>query len=124
MNITSKDTMIFAKEFDGKMHYRAGLSTKKQDGSYDKAYIDIRLPKGESLPNKTKINITRGFLTFYKTKEGKDIWYIVVQEFTTEETKDVEVLQVESKRAEDYDTGMELPFWWSIIWLNYTMKIV
>ena len=110
MNITSKDTMIFAKEFDGKMHYRAGLSTKKQDGSYDKAYIDIRLPKGESLPNKTKINITRGFLTFYKTKEGKDIWYIVVQEFTTEETKDVEVLQVESKRAEDYDTGMELPF--------------
>lgn len=84
MNITSNNTMIFAKEFEGKIHYRAGLSSKKQDGSYDKAYIDVRLPKDVSIADRTKINITKGFLTFYKTKDGKDIWYIVVQEFTAE----------------------------------------
>ena len=112
MNITSNNTMIFAKEFDGKMHYRAGMSRKNQNNEYEKAYIDVRLPKDVSIADRTKINITKGFLTFYKTKEGKDIWYIVVQEFTTEETKDVEVLQVESKRAEDYDDndGLMLPF--------------
>lgn len=109
MNITSNNTMIFAKEFDGKMHYRAGMSRKNQNNEYEKAYIDVRLPKDVSIADRTKINITKGFLTFYKTKEGKDIWYIVVQEFTTEEAKDVEVLKVESKRAEEYD-DLPLPF--------------
>lgn len=110
MNITSKDTMIFVKEDEKGNHYRAGLSSKKQDGSYDKAYIDVRMPKGTELENKTKINITKGFLSFYNYK-GKDdkqhtIWYIVVQEYTT----DQEVMVVESKRAEEYDTPLELPF--------------
>ena len=109
MNITSKDTMIFAKEFDGKMHYRAGLSSKNKDGEYESGYIDVRMPKGTELENKTKINITKGFLSFYKTKEGKDIWYIVVQEFTTQEQMQQEVLTVESKKAEDYD-DLPLPF--------------
>ena len=84
MNITSNNTMIFAKEFDGKMHYRAGMSRKNQNNEYEKAYIDVRLPKDVSVADRTKINITKGFLTFYKTKDGKDIWYIVIQEFTAE----------------------------------------
>ena len=45
MNITSNNTMIFAKEFEGKINYRAGLSSKKQDGTYENGYIDVRLPK-------------------------------------------------------------------------------
>ena len=84
MNITSNNTMIFAKQFEGKTHYRAGLSTKKTDGTYEKAYIDVRFPKGIELADRTKVNITKGFLTFYKNKEGKDIFYIVVQEYKTE----------------------------------------
>ena len=82
MNITSNNTMIFAKDFEGKMHYRAGMSKKNQEGNYENAYIDVRLPKGTQLETKTKINITKGFLTFYKNKKGEDIWYIVVQEYT------------------------------------------
>ena len=106
MNITSIGTMIFAKEFEGKTHYRAGLSKKNQNNQYESAYIDVRFPKDTKIENKTKINITKGFLIFYKTKEGKDIWYIVVQEYTT----DVEVMVVESKKVEDYDIPLELPF--------------
>ena len=62
MNITSYNTMIFKQEENGKVHYRAGLSTKKQDGNYDNAYIDVRMPKDVNIGNKTKINITKGFL--------------------------------------------------------------
>ena len=108
MNITSKDTMIFCKEDSyGKIHYKAGLSTKKQDGTYDNAYIDVRMPKDTKLENKTKININKGFLSFFKTKDDKVIWYVVVQEFTTnEQLKKTEVYEVENYGEEQLD----LPF--------------
>ena len=115
MNITSNNTMIFKKEFDGKMHYRAGLSKKNQNGEYESAYIDVRMPR--EVENKTKINITKGFLSFYKNKENKDIFYIVIQEYSTnseakEEKKkdDVYANFGTSIKAEDLDNGMELPF--------------
>ena len=111
MNITSNNTMIFVKDDNGKIHYRAGLSSKKQDGNYDSAYIDVRMPKGVELENKTKINITKGFLSFYNYKGKADkqhtIWYIVVQEYTTEKQ---EVYEVESIKAEQLDLPMDLPF--------------
>lgn len=107
MNITSKDTMIFVKEDEKGKHYRAGLSTKKQDGTYDRAYIDVRIPKGIDIEDKTKINITKGFLSFYNYKDKEDkkhtIWYIVIQEFT--KVND-EVIVVEDIPAEK----LELPF--------------
>ena len=112
MNITSKDTMIFVKEDENlKKHYRAGLSSKNKDGKYESAYIDVRMPKGTNIENKTKINITKGFLSFYNYT-GKDnkqhtIWYIVVQEYTTEEElKNTQVYQVESYTEDN----LELPF--------------
>ena len=68
------------------------------------------MPKDVRLEDKTKINITKGFLSFYKTKEGNTIWYIVVQEFTKEEElKKAEVSVVESIDAEDLD-DLQLPF--------------
>ena len=91
MNIIINNTMIFAKENNGKMYYRAGLSTKDKDGKYVNGYIDVKLPKDISLADKTKINITSGFLSFYKGKDKKDNFYIVVQGFTTDaETKKAE----------------------------------
>ena len=112
MNITSLNTMIFVKEDEnGKIHYRAGLSSKKQDGTYDNAYIDVKMPKGTNIDDRTKINITKGFLSFYnyKDKESKQhtVWYIVVQEYTMQEQlQEQEVYKVESYKAED----LELPF--------------
>lgn len=106
MNITG-NTMIFVKEENGKKHYRAGFSNKKQDGSYDKAYIDVRMPKGIEIKNQTKINIAKGFLSFYnyedKEKKKHTIWYIVVQEYTADNQ---EVYKVENYTSDQ----LELPF--------------
>lgn len=117
MNITSNNTMIFAKEFNGKMFYRAGLSRKNQNNEYEKAYIDVKLPKDVSIADRTKINITKGFLSFYKNKEKKDIFYIVIQEFTTdsgvkEEQKEEDVYSNFGTQitVEDLDKNMDLPF--------------
>lgn len=111
MNITSNNTMIFTKEENGKVHYRAGLSTKNVKDEYESGYIDVRMPKDTQLENKTKINITKGFLSFYNytDKENKKhtIWYIVVQEYTTkEQLENTEVYKVESYT----DDQLELPF--------------
>ena len=111
MQITSNNTMIFVKEDEnGKKHYRAGLSTKNKDGEYENGYIDVRMPKDVEIENKTKINITNGFLSFYnyKDKEGKNktIWYIVVQTFTTGDSK---AYIVEDIKAEEID-DLPLPF--------------
>ena len=63
----SGDAMIFRNEREGatgKFYtYSMGVSGKKQDGSWVNAYMDIRFKKGVVLENKTKINITNGFLT-------------------------------------------------------------
>lgn len=47
-------------------------------------YISIQLPKGVELENKTMIEITNGFLSFYNTKEGLPKIKIVVMEYKTD----------------------------------------
>ena len=109
MNITSNGTTIYAKEFNGRMFYRAGISRKKEDGSYERAFIDVKLPKGNSVADKTKINIINGFLSFYKNKEGKDIFYIVVQDFVSGTEKKQENIG-NSITVEELDENLPLPF--------------
>lgn len=79
MKITGQ-TIIFKNEFG----YSTSISKKNEDGTYDKMYLSIQLPKGTELENKTKINITNGFLAFYKTKEGLPKPKIVVMQFESE----------------------------------------
>ena len=106
MNITSEKVKIYAKEFNGKMFYRARLSKKDKNGQYENGYIDVKLPKDTTIEDKTEINITKGFLSFYKSKENKDVFYIVVQEFSKENATQEKT----SYTAEELDEGMELPF--------------
>lgn len=57
----SGETMIFKND---KGFYSMTLSKKNQDGTYANVYIRVGFRKGVNLPNKTKINIKSGFLTF------------------------------------------------------------
>ena len=77
----SGNICVFKNE---KGFYSTGISNKLIDGSYDNAYITIQFKKGIELENKTKINITNGFLTFYRNQNdnNKPVFKIMVLEFT------------------------------------------
>ena len=95
MNINGS-TMIFKNEYG----YSTSISNKNKEGQYESMYITIQLPKGTELENKTKINITKGFISFYKNRNGIAMPKFVIQEFETEQ------------ESEDYEEnfGEPLPF--------------
>ena len=86
-NITG-ETMIFKND---KGLYSTSMSQKKMDGTYENAYISVSFKKGVDIPNKTKINVTKGWLSFSKyTKEENGTpktytaWRIFISEFVPE----------------------------------------
>lgn len=85
MNI-SGSMRIFRKDYEGSIFYSTTLSKKDEFGNYENLYINVQLPKDIALDNNTKINVTKGFLSFYKTKQGLSKIKAVVQEFEREET--------------------------------------
>lgn len=83
MNITGT-IRIYKSNFEGREFYSTTVSKKDQFGNYENLYINVQLPQGTSLENNSKINVTKGFLSFYKTKEGLPKIKAVVQEFVAE----------------------------------------
>lgn len=72
--------------------YTTSISNKKEDGSYDRVYVQVQFRKGVELENKTKINIKDAFLTFFRTQEGNIVYKIVVLDFEQEgDAKEPEV---------------------------------
>ena len=65
MKITG-ETMIFSND----KGFSTTISNKKEDGTYENMFIPVNFKKGIEVPNKTKINVLDGFLSFYKTKDG------------------------------------------------------
>lgn len=112
--VTEKPQMVFRKDFDGRALYSIGLSKKKQDGSYDKTYMPVQFKKSIVLDNQTLITIKNAWLTFYKNKENKPVYYIFVSEF--EEAKETQTQEKETQDPfeefanEIQDENLDLPF--------------
>lgn len=81
MNIQGK-AVVFKTEYNGKTFYETSISNKKEDGSYDNWYVSCQLPKGTDIESKTKIEVTKGFISFYRNKQGLSLPKFVIQEFT------------------------------------------
>ena len=107
--VSNRKEKIFRKDFNGKPIYKIGLSKKNQDGNYTNGYMLCSFKKGTDIPDKSFIMIKSAWLDFY-LKDKETVPFIFVNDF--EIVGDVEVLKVESKRAEDYDDndGLILPF--------------
>lgn len=108
MNITGK-TMIFKSQYG----YSTTISKKNQDGEYERMYVSVQLPKNIELENKTVIEITNGFLSFFKTKDGLSKIKIVVMEFITdEEQKYIQEERQSIQNEENYEISSsdDLPF--------------
>ena len=73
---------VFRREKDdGKVTYSTSLSNKNAEGNWENGWILLRFPKDTIIQDKTDINLTKAWLSFFLTKEGKAIFYIFVQEF-------------------------------------------
>ena len=75
--------------------YSTSISNKKEDGSYENMRISVNFRKGTELENKTKINVTNGFLSFWKNNQGHPQLILVILDFenltnTTNENEDIE----------------------------------
>ena len=106
MNI-SGTMRIFKNEYEGRTSYSTTISKKDQEGNYENMYIGVQLPRDIALENNSKINVTKGFLSFYKTNQGLSKVKAVVQEFEEE--------QVQESTPNFYDNasnyyGDDLPF--------------
>lgn len=75
MRVTG-ETMIFKNE----KGYSTSISSKNKDGKWESMYLSVTIPKNIDVENKTKINVTDGFLTFWKDKNGMAHPKIVVME--------------------------------------------
>lgn len=82
MNITGR-TICYKNEYG----YSTAISNKKQDGTYERMYVSLQLPKGVEVENKTYIEITKGFLAFFKDKNGLPKLKIVAMEIKQDEPK-------------------------------------
>ncbi len=119
MNIqTDKMQMIFRNDYsNGNVAYVMGISKKKRDGSYDNAYIPVQFKKEVSLENQTNIYIKSAWLSFYKNKEGRAVFYIFINDFNTVHEQANEFnnssIKTETKAIESLDVeinDIDLPF--------------
>lgn len=97
MNITGK-----TKIYKGKYGYSCSISNKNQDGSYSNMFMQIQLPKGIELEDKSTIEIMRGFISFYENKDGNKIPKIVAMEIKQDKPK--------QELQEDFYNSDSLPF--------------
>ena len=97
LNINGK-TIIYKNTYG----YSTAISNKKQDGTYERMYVSLQLPKGVEVENKTYIEITKGFLAFFKDKNGLPKIKIVALEIKQDEPK-------QEVQADFYDSE-SLPF--------------
>ena len=83
----SGETMIFKND----RGYSTTISNKKEDGSYENMFIPVNFKKGIEVPNKTKINVINGFLSFYKTKDGLAKVKMVITDFEQNQNNEYEI---------------------------------
>ena len=101
--------MVFKREYEGKSYYSIGMSRKKQDGTYENAYIDCRFKQGVELDNQTNIYVNDGFMSFY-LKDGKPIYYLVITDFKKVADVIKETSTTSLKQDEVIVDDLDLPF--------------
>lgn len=80
MDITG-EIKILKRNYEGKDLYSTSLTNKNIDGTYENYYISAQLPKGAILENNTKIKVVKGFMSFYRNKNGLPQPKAVIQAF-------------------------------------------
>lgn len=80
MNISGK-MKIFRNEFNGRVFYTTSLTNKLENGNYEYMNVAVQFPKDTVIENKTDIDVIKGFMTFFKDKNGIEKPKAVIQEW-------------------------------------------
>lgn len=99
-------TFVHVKEGQYGTMYSVQLSKKGKDDKWENGYINAQFRKDVIVPDGAKINIISGWISFYKTKEGKYAYYIFINEFEILETKE----STSSENFNTVDKPSDLPF--------------
>lgn len=81
-------TKVFRKDYEDRALYSTSIGKKKQDGTWDNAYINLQFKKGVDIADGTMIDIKNAWLTFYLNKDKKPVWQIFISEFETLDVPD------------------------------------
>ena len=87
------EVMVFVNEHNGKKSYSIGISKKLQDGSYENGFLPAQFKKDVVINNKTKIDIKKGWLSFYKNADNRTVPFIFINEFTVTEEWGLQALE-------------------------------
>lgn len=79
--------MIFRNEKEGRVFFSTTVSHKDIDGNYQNAFINVQFKKNVKVPIKQLIIIKEAWLDFYKTKDGKDVFNIFINDFDKVESR-------------------------------------
>ena len=85
MKVTGK-ARIFKNQYNGNTYYSTSISNKKEDGTYENMYLSTQFKKG--METEGNIEITDGFLTFFKDKNGMPKVKLVILDYTKEQQDD------------------------------------
>lgn len=106
--ISDREEMVFKFQDDDKISYRISVSRKKEDGTYENAYLPVRFKKDVSLDNQTKIRIKNAWLDFIKM-EKRTFWFMFINDFEIVEKKEEKSFD-NWESAKDIEPD-ELPFY-------------
>lgn len=114
MNIESGTRKtIYRKDFDNRTVYTTNIRRKAIDGNYENGYMIVQFTNNADIENKTTINIKKGWMSFYKTREGKSVFYLVVNDFDIIHEDNEPSIKTEVKPLESLNieiTDDDLPF--------------
>ena len=72
-------TRIFKSEFNGRNTYSTSISSKDANGEWQKVYVPVQFKQG--METEGDIDITKGFISMFKDKNGLGKLKFVVMEY-------------------------------------------
>lgn len=72
---------VFRHDKNGRAFYSIPVSRQNSEGDTEFAYKLVQFKKGVDLADRTKIEIRNGWETFYKNKDGEDVFYVFISDF-------------------------------------------
>ena len=82
MNVTGK-TKIYRRDFNGRPEYSRSISSREfkdgQKGDWIRQYESVQMPKGTDIPDKSTIDVKKGFEAVFKVNDDVRRKLVVIE---------------------------------------------